>query len=164
MAPYASILVPLDYAGCAAEVVIHAARLARAFESRVTLLNVIQPPPGVHLDDPAHGKTVRQSLIDEATAELSALRHTFADPSRVEIVTPFGDCVPTILDQIERTQASLVVMGTHGRTGLRRLVLGSVAEQVLRASPVPVLVVHAPRGTADAHSPAWEEARAEADG
>jgi len=52
-----------------------------------------------------------------------------------------GDPATVILEVAEETGAGLIVMGTHGRTGLGRLVMGSVAEQVLRTAPCPVLTV-----------------------
>jgi nucleotide-binding universal stress UspA family protein len=76
----------------------------------------------------------------------------------------FGEVVPTVLAEAEAHGAGMIVMGTHGRTGLRRVLLGSVAESVIRQATVPVVVVHAPEGTADTPSRAWTQASAEAEG
>ncbi|MFZ5477024.1 MAG: universal stress protein [Myxococcota bacterium] len=160
---YAHVLVPLDHAGCAHEVVAHAARFARAFHSRVTLLCVLDPPPGAHLADPvAGGETVRALMEKEALVELEALRRAFDGGADVRVVA--GDVVAQILAAVAETGADLMVMGTHGRTGVQRLLHGSVAEEVLRRSPVPVVVVHAPAGMPDRPGEAWKQARAETDG
>ncbi|MER3460845.1 MAG: hypothetical protein C4303_06950 [candidate division GAL15 bacterium] len=75
------------------------------------------------------------------------IRSRLADlelPSRFRVeVVPDGFVAHAILDAAERFGADLIVMGTHGRTGLQRVLLGSVAEAVLRRSRVPVMVVPA---------------------
>lgn len=163
---YRSILVPLDFAGCAAEVVVHARRIAKAFGARVTLAYIVALPLGVHRDDPRGDTTVGAILEAEARAELGAFAMMLGnDPEvTVHVEIRFGEVVPSVLTLIDEVRADLVIMGTHGRTGFRRLMLGSVAEQIVRAGRAPVLTVHAPRGMADHHSPAWEQAAAERDG
>jgi len=56
-----------------------------------------------------------------------------------------GDCVGALLDLAERMNADLIVVGSHGRGGISRAILGSVAEGILRRSAMPVLVMHAPK-------------------
>ena len=57
---------------------------------------------------------------------------------------PEDDSVTAVLDSVTRNKANLIAMGSHGRSGVARLLLGSVAEGVLRHAPVPVLICHAP--------------------
>ncbi len=161
---YSSLLVPVDFAGCAFEVVLHARRLAAAFHAEVNLAYVISLPVGTHPDDPRGESTVGAVLMAEAHAELTGLARQFEAPERVRLVIRFGAVLPTLLELIRETRADLVIMGTHGRSGLRRLVLGSVAEQVIRAGLAPVLTVHAPAGTADAHGATWDAVAADRDG
>lgn len=165
MHPYKSLLVPLDPCGCAEVVLARAVELAQALNARLVLLNVIQPPAGVHLGDPTLGGTVMATLRQEAQVRLSELA-ALARPkvSQVDAVLRFGEVVSTVLAEAELHGAGMIIMGTHGRTGLRRVLLGSVAESVIRQATVPVVVVHAPQGTADAPSRAWTQAAAEADG
>lgn len=161
---YAHILVPVDYAGCAAVVVAHAAKLADAFAARVTLLHVVNPPAGAHNADPSGAGTIAQALDGEAERELQALRQLFTAGRDVRIEIRHGSAVETILGCAREHHADILVMGTHARTGLRRMLMGSVAEQVLRRSPVPVFVVRAPDGVMDEPPPAWSQARAETEG
>lgn len=161
---YPKILVPVDYSGCAWEVVSHASRVAAAFDAEVVLLYVVSLPAGVHLDDPSAGRTVGEAVDGEAATELAALQQAFGPNRTVRVEIRHGDVVPAICRAIKEHEAKLVVMGTHARTGLRRMVLGSVAEQVVRQSPVPVMVVRAPFGTLDEHSAAWVQAQAESEG
>jgi nucleotide-binding universal stress UspA family protein len=165
MHPYQSLLVPLDPSGCAELVLARAIELADALRARLVLLVVVNPPAGVHLGDPSRGGTVRDALAAEAQARLDELT-ALARPkvAQVDAVLRFGEVVPTVLAEAEAQGAGMIIMGTHGRTGLRRVLLGSVAESVIRQSSVPVVVVHAPEGAVDAPSRAWTQASAEADG
>lgn len=162
--PYPLLLVPVDYAGCAYAVAEHAARMAAAFDSDVVLLHVIEPPAGVHPDDPIEGAPALAAIEAEARTELEAIATVFPNPARVRVLLRVGHPVSGVLTAARETRASLIVMGTHGRGGLRRLLLGSVAERVVRESPTPVLVIHGAPGTADEHSEAWQAAQAETDG
>lgn len=163
--PYTHLLVPVDYAGCAWLVVNHAARLAAAFGARVTLIYVVDPPTGVHLSDSIASDSTAGALLDaEARDELEALRRAFPPGVSVELTILHGSPAGAILGAVERLGPDLLVMGTHGRTGLQRLLVGSVAEQVMRASPVPVVIVRAPEGMPERHPPTWERAADEANG
>lgn len=157
---YETILVPVDFAGCAHDVVEHAARFSAAFHARVVLLYAVELPEGVHPSDALDNGYAEDKLDQEARTELDALRGAFDPSTSVKVRLSHGAPVECILNAIAEHGASLVVMGTHGRTGLRRLVFGSVAEEVIRNSSVPVVVVHA--GAAiDQPSAAWQRARQE---
>lgn len=165
LAPYTHLLVLVDYAGCAWLVVNHAARLAAAFGAQVTLLYVVDPPTGVHLSDSIATDHTAGALLDaEARDELEALRRAFPPEVRVQLTVLHGSPAEVILGAVERLGPDLLVMGTHGRTGLQRLLVGSVAEQVMRGSPVPVVIVRAPAGMPERHPPTWERAADEANG
>lgn len=114
------ILFPTDYSECAAHAFAHAAHLARRYGARLHILHV------------------REEDTQEGTPP--ADYETEADWERSEIV---HDSVPrAILDVAERTEVDLIVMGTHGRRRLERLIMGSVAERVVRLAPCAVLTVH----------------------
>lgn len=161
---YRHLLVPVDYTGCAWEVADHAARIARPMGARITLLYAVRPPVGAHEGDRAAGGTVGEVLDHEAQSQLEAIRATLGPDLQVEIALVHGEPVKVICEAIRERQADLVVMGTHARQGLRRLVLGSVAEHVIRRSVVPVLVVRGAREVADAPSEAWLQVQAETEG
>jgi len=150
---FQTLLVPLDLAGCAADVCTVAAALAAPLGASVVLLCVVHLPTGVSPDVVVHphGDANESPALDalhaDARAQLAPLLGLFREAG-VPVGTTLraGDVVDTILDTATRLDADLLVMGTHGRTGLERFVLGSVAEQVLRRAPCPVTVVraHAP--------------------
>ncbi|MFT4243337.1 MAG: universal stress protein [Acidovorax sp.] len=139
------ILVPVDGSETAMLAVAKAAALAKTFGSAVTALHVIDPYPftGVGADF-AYGQA---QYINAATAEahaaLDAAQKAMADAG-VQAATVVGEGHTVhdgILRAVESTGADLVVMGSHGRRGLEKLVLGSVTQRVLGAVHISVLVV-----------------------
>lgn len=143
-----TLLVPLDHAGPCAEVTETASRLAARLTDAVVLLGVVQLPEGVAADTILHtgasddGKTALHALTEDAHRALQKLSRPFAERgvlTRIEVHQ--GVPAEVIVECAETLGASMIVMGTHGRVGLRRLFLGSVAEQVVRTAPCPVLTV-----------------------
>lgn len=147
---YKRILVPIDGSATSLQGLREALKIARGEDIRVRILNVVDErmiaasnpvPLGGRADFIASMKASGQRALDEAS-EL-ALR------SRVE-----GECVQreseersvsdVILAEVHDWHADLLVMGTHGRRGLNRLLLGSDAERVLHDATVPVLLVKTP--------------------
>lgn len=140
------ILFPTDFSRCAEEAFEHALLWAREFGAKLHLLHA-----RVHgedqLDDPAHHfpdpEELRQRIADTARVELERLKEsrTVGDVS-IELSQPRGIApAPVILEYAADHDIDLIVLGTHGRRGLRHLVLGSVATEVVRRSPCPVLTV-----------------------
>jgi nucleotide-binding universal stress UspA family protein len=87
---------------------------------------------------------VRANLIDEAAKRLGRLRPAFErEGLTVTSEVMVGSPAPAIRDVAERRRCDLVVLGTHGRSGMAHLLLGSVAEKVVRQAPCPVLTVRA---------------------
>jgi nucleotide-binding universal stress UspA family protein len=101
---------------------------------------------------PALAEDRTQSLVrlrTEAEERLAALAAEFLPLIGASVHVDTNDDVPTtIIDQAQSLGVDIIVVGTHGRTGLRHLLMGSVAEAIVRQSPVPVLVV-GPRVGAD---------------
>ena len=138
------ILVPVDGSKTSMLAVSKAAGLAKTFGSAVTAVYVIDPYPftGVGADF-AYGQA---QYINAATAEantaLEATRKAMAEAGQVTTVVGEGHAVHDgILRALESTGADLIVMGSHGRRGLEKLVLGSVTQRVLGVVHIPVLVV-----------------------
>lgn len=138
--PFGKILVPTDGSSAAEAATAPARELAQIFESEMTVLHVVFPfiAPGPELGTfPAPALTAPQS--DDATAGIA---ETFRGAGlRVTRKTEFGDPGSVILDQSQAPGTDLIVMASHGRSGLSRWVLGSVTEQVLRHGSVPLLIV-----------------------
>ena len=139
------ILVPIDGSETSMLAVSKATALAKTFGSVVTALYVVDPYPftGVGADF-AYGQSQYLSAATaEANTALDAVKHTMqAMGVAVDAVLGEGHAVHEgIVRALENTGADLVVMGSHGRRGLEKLMLGSVTQRVLGSVHVPVLVV-----------------------
>jgi nucleotide-binding universal stress UspA family protein len=145
MRPFKSILVPTDFSAGAALAVELARDLGRRFGASVTLLHVLEPPaypvPPGGLVYPT--PDVSEDLRSEAEARLAQLRQQVESDGGPPTSTTVREGLPQseIVDTAARGGFDLIVMGTEGRTGLRRALIGSVAERVVRRAPCPVLTV-----------------------
>jgi nucleotide-binding universal stress UspA family protein len=143
------ILAPTDFSELSKQGLERALELAETFGANLTLLHVVEPPPyPVEGIVPAHlGATLLDDLEREANNELA---HILRPPpgSKVAVTRRVVIGVPyrKIIEVAEEEKADLIVMTTHGRTGLSHLVMGSVAEKVVRTAPCPVLTIR-PSGT-----------------
>jgi nucleotide-binding universal stress UspA family protein len=137
-----NILCPVDRSPSSLEAFSYAIALARWQRARLNLLEVIEapaPPVGSRVpEDDRVPEDTRAALERDLRRVLTARR---ASDVRVEIVMRKGHVVREILAQAQASRADLVVIGSHGRGGVQRLVLGSVAEKVLRLANCPVLTV-----------------------
>jgi nucleotide-binding universal stress UspA family protein len=153
------IAVPLDGSAAAEAAVPVAIELARALDARVTLLRVEQfvytmvtAEPIAYVPD----LTEMDNHVANAAQEyLDGVRAQVASDVQVEVLLLRGAPVATLMDILAHDAVDLVVMTTHGRGGVRRLVLGSVADRLVR-SGAPVLLVRPPatKGHAAAHQEA----------
>ena len=142
---FRKILVPHDFSNSASNALKVAASLAAAHRGRLTVLHVIYPYPMTGLT-PAEGVPFipPADLVPDATASLEAVvRRVLPRRGAPKVVcrVVVGHPAQQILEAAR--QADSVVMGTEGRTGLSHLLIGSVAEKVVRHSPRPVLTVRA---------------------
>jgi nucleotide-binding universal stress UspA family protein len=143
--PFRRILVPLDGSPAAEAILVHAIELARLeADSELILLNVVQPiwvPDGAFAPT-ASGREVTRRQEERARKYLHRLaRRLEASGLRVRTRVQTATTVAlAILDAARGEQADIVALAAHGRSGIRRLTLGSVADKVVRGSPVPVLV------------------------
>jgi nucleotide-binding universal stress UspA family protein len=137
--PYRHILVSTDFGDAARAATEHALALAQKLGAKVTLLHTWELPPfdyGEAVQWPvAELERQAQRALDAAVA---AARRVHPD---VEGLVVFGDPHAKILEVVAERRCDLIVMGTHGRKGMARLFLGSVAERVVRFAKVPVLTV-----------------------
>jgi nucleotide-binding universal stress UspA family protein len=140
------VLIPLDGSALAEGILETALGLGRLLGARCTLLRVLESasPPRLVLPGDERG----EPGACEATAFLEGLAARFRGPSlpvRTRVVVA-PRAAAAILRQAEFLGSDLIALATHGHGGLRRLLLGSVADKVIRAAPVPVLVAHVPAG------------------
>jgi len=141
MAPIHTILHPTDFSDQAAYALHLASALARDYVARLVVLHVVVTPPAIYSE--AVVVPPSREYLEEGKARLDQLVVP-GENVRAERRLAEGDPVREILRVAGEIYADLIVMGTHGRTGLPRLLMGSVAEQVLREAPCPVLTVRTP--------------------
>jgi nucleotide-binding universal stress UspA family protein len=154
MIPIKNILVPTDFSEPADAALEYAKTLAQEFNGRIHLLHVVSEPyvypwgtdlPTIPISDLL---TQSEDAARERLAQIATAATALA--GRIDVETAIGTPVERILDAIGDHHIDLVVIGTHGRGMVGHLLLGSVAERVVRRSPVPVLTVHgAPKPVAN---------------
>jgi nucleotide-binding universal stress UspA family protein len=146
------ILVAVDFSEVSQRVYEVAADMAAHLGARVRVVNVSEPAVDyVGVAPPQAYAMSEESVRKIADARLSAAREYFESQRVVvEVVHRWGQPVGTILEELERSGAGMVVLGSHGHGALYNLLVGSVAEGVLRHARVPVLVVPAPSRVAGA--------------
>lgn len=148
----APILVPVDFSPYSEAALLEAARLAGCTGQRLLVLHVIHDPaamPGYYGQITKKKKLMRiEDLAREAFDNfVGRIRENYPSLKPLAVCDELlvvGLPLTRILEVIERSGATMVVMGSQGRTGLDHLMLGSKAEQVVRFSPVPVMIVKAP--------------------
>jgi universal stress protein A len=128
------ILAPVDFTVCSKKALYYAGPFARQFGAELTLIFVLQSyPPKLELAE-----------IDptaEATAELEDLRKSVSHIVPTRTVLRRGEPCREIIRAASELQIDLIILSTHGRSGVARMVLGSTAEKVVRHAGCPVLVV-----------------------
>ena len=142
MPTFKNILCPVDFSSCSRNALTAATELARTSEAALTIIHVWQPPlfgapdatiPGEVIQTMAD--TAEHTLADwEASARAAGIKTV---TSTMVAGTPWSE----IIRLVGVTHADLVVMGTHGRTGLDHALIGSVAERVVRHARCAVLVM-----------------------
>ena len=151
---YQHILVTHDGSELAETAIAHVEAIAAAFSSRVTVLRVVETVGEVmmHMAPTAMegqgavvaelAEDVVEAERDAAAKELEGIAESIraAGASQVDIAVEEGTPGQAIVDTAVREGCDLIVMATHGRSGLKRAVLGSVADHVLRQAPCPVLL------------------------
>ena len=132
------ILVPIDFSQDSEDAVGCAIGLAQQFQARLTLLHAIYVPEAAEVNLAAY-----LEKIESESARLMAARRKRVEDAGVAAGSLVVRGVPShrITETAQEQQADLIVMGTHGRTGLRHMLIGSVAERVVRHAPCPVMVV-----------------------
>jgi nucleotide-binding universal stress UspA family protein len=140
------ILVPVDFSRHAAVVTAWAAQLAHVHGSRVLLLHVYHLPvefqqlEGAYLP-PDFWSNVKSEAEQQLEQHAEEFRRRGIE---VEALVREGYPATVIVDEVAELEADLIVIGTHGHTGLKHLLLGSIAERVVQKAPCPVLTVKSP--------------------
>lgn len=144
------ILVPVDFSEGGQPALTFATMMARTFRASIDLLHIWQPPPLIPFPVvvvPSSGESTPMHLEElartNAGAQMKALVERLRDQGVAEVHSRVGVGSPAyeIVEIAELGHFDLIVMGTHGRTGVAHAVLGSVAEKVVRRAKCPVLTV-----------------------
>jgi nucleotide-binding universal stress UspA family protein len=131
------ILVPLDFSADAEQAFNDALGLAQPLQARLTLLHVIYMPVAIEESLSVYLAEMESSAEQEMARYQQRVKDAGITAETVIVCgTPFREII-----EVARTQqVDLIIMGTHGRTGMKHLLIGSVAERVVRLAPCPVMV------------------------
>lgn len=141
MLPIKTILHPTDFSAPSDSALRLACSLARDYGARLVLLHVVEPP--VYYGELGMTVPLPSDFHESLHRRLSKLVPTDSGVN-VETVLIEGSAPREILHVAQEQRVDLIVLGTHGRTGVARVLLGSVAESVIRHSDIPVLTVKTP--------------------
>ncbi len=142
-----NILVPTDCSELSKEATKYAIKFAKQFQAKLTLLLVTPTEPLAVLNDYGYfSPELHQKLVLESTkraeAELSEFWDSVTDPEvQCKLINAKGDPFTEIIRYAKENETDIIIMGTHGHTGIKHILMGSVAEKVVRYSPQPVLTV-----------------------
>ncbi len=162
--PFRRILVPVDGSPTSMSVIGAAEKFAHLYESEVLVLHVVPPymPPGAMLPgmEAAFPITRPEPMPSDQDPVTGRAAERFAHSGlKVSRLSVEGEAASEILDLSVNRSADLIALGTHGRSGLGRWALGSVAERVLRSTEVPLLLVRTPATKGASKKPALAKAR-----
>jgi nucleotide-binding universal stress UspA family protein len=128
------ILAPTDFSGASEEALAHAAAIAKRFNAKISLLYVCQAQ--------FYANEFAYLPKEESRKSLESFARSRIAPELLgEMLVRNGEAADEIAKAAEELDADLVVINTHGNTGLKHVMLGSTAERVVRYAPCPVLVV-----------------------
>lgn len=144
-----TILVPTDFSDFAEHAYRWALGLAADCKAKIVLLNAAPTMSNLTFPESAYypdlGRIERELIVDAEKRVNEFATKKGTSPVAVETRVTSGEAIWEICRVAEKEGADLIIMGSHGRTGLSHVVLGSVAERVVRHAPCPVLVVRLPR-------------------
>jgi len=145
------ILIPIDYSDNSKAALSYGAELAVTFGASLDIVHVWDRPTyvtdAVMVQRPGEAhKPIGELIRENAQRDMDEFMSSVTLPSGVPTQTRLlsGDPAATLLAELKKAQHDLVVLSTHGRTGVAHLLLGSIAEKLVRLSPVPVLTVPLP--------------------
>jgi universal stress protein A len=140
-----NILVALDFSDYSKTALDYATFLAEGFGATLTMVHAVEPY--VYPEDLSAGLTIDQidlRWMQKQKEKLETLRQTIKEGIPAVVVVTMGTAWNQIVTMAKSWNADLIVIGTHGRTGLKHALMGSTAERVVRHAACPVLVVHLP--------------------
>lgn len=160
MVTFTHVLYPTDLSEASLPAFRYAVALARWYGAALTVLHVVpsfDPLPGPHVWLGDANPVLAGLPADAVCAEMARLLPMDqAEGVAVSFVARAGGTATVVVDQAVESRADLIVMGTHGRSGFNRLLMGSVAERVLRRAPCPVLTIPPAAPASAAEQPSFQ--------
>ncbi|NTV91827.1 MAG: universal stress protein [Chlorobiaceae bacterium] len=136
-----TILCPVDFSDASSKAVRYAQEFAAGMGAAISLLNVVEPRP-MAIDISLEYVPLEEDLAKAAEGDLEILRQELMKAGVVvNCSVEIGNPSDVILEQADHLDVNLIIMGSHGKKGLSRLIMGSVAETVVRKANCPVLIV-----------------------
>lgn len=143
----AKILVPIDFSNYSKNALRYAANFAKRFDAKIYLVYVVEPI--IYPSDFSMGQVTFPvadlEMNDKATAELETLaKAEIGEDIKVETIIKTGKPFVEINETAREEDIDLIIIATHGHTGMEHLLFGSTAEKVVRKAPCPVLTIREP--------------------
>jgi len=138
------ILVPIDFSENSKKALRYAQPFAEQFRAEIILLHVVEPMirPEGYMIVPAAMESRRVARMDEREVRLGSLRHReIGEGIKGDTIVQMGEPYKEIINMAKARKAHLIIIATHGYTGVKHMLVGSTAERVVRQAPCPVLVV-----------------------
>lgn len=135
------VLVPVDFSDCSKKALAYAVPFAKQFGAEIVIIYVVQPYPPVPEMTAVDFDAILTQARKGGEGELAKLRESITDDVTIKTVLRVGRPDLEIVRAADELNADLILLSTHGRTGLGRVFLGSVAEHVTRYAHCPVLTV-----------------------
>jgi len=132
------ILVPVDFTECMEKALAYAVPFARQFGATLTLLHVVEP---TFMPAPEMGAVMNVDTRYDGAEELEKLRVRLVDQVRCEAMVRNGIPETEIINVARELATDLIILSTHGRSGIERLLLGSTVEKVVRRAGCPIFIV-----------------------
>jgi nucleotide-binding universal stress UspA family protein len=143
------LLVPVDFSDCSREALAYAEKLAGGFGARITILNVVPLNEGVLRLGAKQFELLDQQLQENQRRKLAGFVRESTGSKPARCLVRLGDPVREIVRAAEELSATAIVISTHGLTGVKHALIGSVAEKVVRHARCPVWIVPARTGFHD---------------
>jgi nucleotide-binding universal stress UspA family protein len=145
------ILVPVDLMEGSRAILDYAVQLARPFNASIEVMHAWEPPqyvaPDLLVAAPGwNPQSLEKTALEAARKELDTLIGSLNAPGPITQRLEVGEPATAVLRVAEAGKFDMIVMGTHGRRGLPRLLLGSVAQKIIARAHCPVLTLHVPEG------------------
>jgi nucleotide-binding universal stress UspA family protein len=141
MSTFHRILCPIDFSDASRRALLHTLGITRQHDASITAVHVhsafaiaAEVEAGLYVDALPSAQDALRDFVDRTVNDTSA---------RIKLVSTTGDAVRGILEQAERESSDLIIMGTRERSGVAKVLLGSVTERVLREAPCPVMTIPA---------------------